>query len=166
MSRPRIDENLTAEKRPRNKKALFLESFALNANVMLSARAAGVSRQAVYQWLEHDQDFAFAFNQAKEEAKDVIRAEIYRRAVEGWDEDVYQLAKFAGTVRKYDTTLLIFHAKMMMSEYRDKQTVDVNANVTGSVQTSDLSNDLRLLNDEQLAQFKAWLQEAKAGQEQ
>ncbi|SRR6266568_1582546 len=129
MSRPRIDENLTAEKRPRNKKAIFLESFALNANVMLSARAAGVSRQAVYQWLEKDEDFSFAFNLAKEEAKDTIRAEIYRRGVEGWDEDVYQLAKFAGTVRKYSDTLLIFHAKSLMSEYRDKQQIEHSGSI-------------------------------------
>lgn len=138
MSRPRIDENLTAEKRPRNKKALFLESFALNANVMLSARAAGVSRQAVYQWLEKDEDFAFAFNQAKEEAKDTIRAEIYRRGIEGWDEDVYQLAKFAGTVRKYSDTLLIFHAKALMSEYRDKQQVEHSGPGGGPIQTQQI----------------------------
>jgi hypothetical protein len=138
MSRPRIDENLTAEKRPRNKKALFLESFALNANVMLSARAAGVSRQAVYQWLEKDEDFAFAFNLAKEEAKDTIRAEIYRRGVEGWDEDVYQLAKFAGTVRKYSDTLLIFHAKALMSEYREKQQIEHSGPGGGPIQTQQI----------------------------
>lgn len=138
MSRPRIDENLTAEKRPRNKKALFLESFALNANVMLSARAAGVSRQAVYQWLEKDEDFSHAFNLAKEEAKDTIRAEIYRRGVEGWDEDVYQLAKFAGTVRKYSDTLLIFHAKALMSEYRDKQQIEHSGPGGGPIQTQQI----------------------------
>ena len=168
MSEQVSDKNLTPKKRQPNKKdaqKVFLASFSQNANVLLSARAAGVSRQTVYSWLEHDDDFSFAYNQAKEDAKDVLRAEIYRRAVEGWDEDVYQLAKFAGTVRKYDTTLLIFHAKMLMPEYREKQTVDVNANVTGSVQ-SDLSSELRLLNSEQLAQFKTWLQEAKAKQEQ
>jgi hypothetical protein len=166
MSEQDINTDSTPKKRPRSKKELFLDSFSENANVMLSARAAGIDRSTVYKWLEHDETFSLAFNQAKENAKDVLRAEIYRRSVEGWDEDVYQLAKFAGTVRKYDTTLLIFHAKMMMPEYRDKQTVDVNANVTGSVQTSDLSNDLRLLNDEQLAQFKTWLLAAKTKEAQ
>lgn len=167
MSGQDLNTNPTPKKNARkSKKELFLDSFAENANVMLSARAAGIHRSTVYEWLEHDQDFSLAFNQAKENAKDVLRAEIKRRAVDGWDEEVYQLAQYAGTVRKYSDTLLIFHAKMLIPEYRDKQTVDVNANVTGSLQNSDLSNDLRLLNDEQLAQFKTWLQEAKTGQEQ
>jgi hypothetical protein len=137
VSAESTDKNLTPKKRQPNKKdaqKVFLASFSQNANVLVSARAAGVSRQTVYSWLEHDEDFHFAYNQAKEDAKDVLRAEIYRRAVEGWEEDVYQLAKFAGTVRKYDTTLLIFHAKMLMPEYRDKQQVDLHTNSTKDLQ--------------------------------
>jgi hypothetical protein len=120
------DTNPTPKKRRDTKETqrLFLEAYSQHANVMLSARVAKVNRSTIYEWLEHDQDFSFAYNQAKEDAKDTLRAEIYRRGVEGWDEAVYQLAKFAGDVRKYDTTLLIFHAKMMMSEYRDKPPVD------------------------------------------
>lgn len=118
--------NSTPKKKMSKKDAqrLFLEAYSLHANVLVSARAAGIHRSTVYEWLEHDQDFSFAYNLAKEDAKDVLRAEIYRRGVEGWDESVYQLAKFAGDVRKYDTTLLIFHAKMLMPEYRDKPLVD------------------------------------------
>jgi hypothetical protein len=107
---------------------LFLEAFATHANVMVSARVAGIHRSTVYEWLEHDEDFSFAYNLAKEDAKDTLRAEIYRRAHEGWDEDVYQLSKFAGTVHKYSDTLLIFHAKMLMPEYRDKQSIELSNN--------------------------------------
>ena len=91
---------------------------------MVSARNAGIHRSTVYEWLEHDTDFSFAYNLAKEDAKDILRAEIYRRGVEGWDEKVFQLGLYAGTVRKYDTTLLIFHSKMLMPEYRDKSQVE------------------------------------------
>lgn len=117
-----IDTDLTPEKdtSTKDKQRAFLGAFAEHANVLVSARAAGISRQIVYTWLEHDEDFSFAYNQAKEDAKDILRAEIYRRAVEGWEEDVYSFGKFQGTVRKYDTTLLIFHSKALMSEYRDK----------------------------------------------
>lgn len=117
-----IDTDLTPEKdtSTKDKQRLFLEAFAEHANVLVSARAAGISRQIVYTWLEHDEDFSFAYNQAKEDAKDVLREEIYRRGKEGWEEDVYSFGKFQGTVRKYDTTLLIFHAKMLMPEYREK----------------------------------------------
>lgn len=120
-----IHSECTAKKRARSKKELFLDAFAEHGIVLKAAQAAGVSRRVVYQWLEHDETFTFAFNQAKEDAKDTIKAEIYRRAKEGWDEEVYQLAQFAGTVRKYSDTLLIFHAKMLMPEYRDKQHIDI-----------------------------------------
>jgi len=159
-----IHDECTPKKRARSKKELFLDAFAEHGIVLKAAQSAGISRRVVYQWLEHDEIFTFAYNQAKENAKDVVRAEISRRAVEGWDEEVYQLAKYAGTVHKYSDTLLIFHAKALMPEYRDKSQLDVNANVSGSIQTSDMSNDLRLLTDEQLAQFKSWLQDAKVKQ--
>lgn len=121
-----VDTNLTPKKlSKKEKQRLFLASFAENGNVMLSARAAHVTRQTVYIWLEHDQDFSFAYNQAKEDVKDMLRAEIYRRAVQGYDEEVYQLAKYAGTVRKYSDTLLIFHSKALMEEYREKRHIDV-----------------------------------------
>src|SRR2546421_5722592 len=110
----------------KEKQATFLTSYAQNANILLSAQNAGISRQTVYEWLEHDEAFSFVFNQAKEDAKDVIRGEIYRRAIEGWDEPVWGPNALKGTVRKYSDTLLIFHAKMLMPEYRDKSaTVNV-----------------------------------------
>ena len=126
------DTNLTAKKRrtKQQRQRAFLAAYAQHANVMLSAKEAGVARQTVYEWLEHDEPFSFAYNQAKEDAKDTLRAEIYRRAKEGWDEDVYQLGKYAGTVRKYSDLLIIFHAKMLMPEYREKSQIDVNTNTS------------------------------------
>ncbi len=120
------DTNPTPKKTRDTKEVqkIFLKAYSQDANVMLSARKAKVHRSTVYDWLEHDQDFSFAYNQAKEDAKDTLRAEIYRRSVKGYDEKVYQLAKFAGKVRKYDATLLMFQSKMMMPEYRDKPLVD------------------------------------------
>ena len=108
---------------------LFLEAYAEQCNVLLAARSAGINRVTVYRWLEHDEDFSFAYNQAKEDAKDTLRAEIYRRAVEGWDEPVYQLGKYRGVVRKYSDTLLIFHSKALMPEYREKQSLEVTTGV-------------------------------------
>lgn len=142
MSEQQSNTNSTPKKRLSTKarQKLFLEAYAEHANVLLSARVAGVNRTTVYVWLEKDEDFSFAYNQAKEDARDVLRAEIYRRALEGWDEDVYQLGKYAGTVHKYDTTLLIFHSKMLMPEYRDKQQLDVTT-------TNTNTQDMKRLHD-------------------
>jgi len=122
---------------------LFLDAYAQHANVMVSARAAGIHRSTVYEWLEHDQDFSFAYNLAKEDEKDTLRAEIYRRAKEGWEEPVYQLGYLAGTVQKYSDTLLIFHSKALMAEYREKSQLDINAQVQHhpSGAYAHLSND-------------------------
>lgn len=123
----RQDTNPTDKKKlsTKQKQRAFLEAFAEHANVLVSAQKARINRSTVYSWLEHDEDFFFAFNQAKEDAKDVLRAEIYRRGKEGYDEPVYHLGRYQGTVRKYSDTLLIFHAKALMPEYRDKSQVDV-----------------------------------------
>jgi|SRR5581483_842304 len=111
------------------KQDVFLESFAQHGIVSRACRDADIERSTVYRWKEHDETFLVRYNFALEEAKDAIREEVRRRAHDGWDEDVYQLGKYAGTVHKYSDTLLIFHAKMLMPEYRDKQP-DININNT------------------------------------
>lgn len=133
-----ISANSTPKKdlSTKDRQRLFLEAYAEHANVKVAAEDAGIHRSTVYEWLEHDQDFSFAYNLAKEDAKDTLRAEIYRRAKEGWEEPVYQLGYLAGTVQKYSDTLLIFHAKMLMPEYRDKQQVDVTTH-TGAKDTPE-----------------------------
>lgn len=124
----------TPKKRVLSKKELFLDAFAEHGIVLKAAQSAGIDRRTVYKWLEHDEKFMLAFNQAKENARDIVRAEIHRRAIEGWDEEVYQLGKYAGTMRKYSDTLLIFHAKALMPEYRDKQHIDVSGSLTINTQ--------------------------------
>ncbi|SRR6266567_4346087 len=134
-----LPTNCTPKKKlsKRAKQLLFLDAFAEHANVLMAARDADVTRRLVYYWLEHDEDFSFAFNQAKEDAKDVIRHEIYRRGKEGWDEPQYYNGKFQGVARKFSDTLLIFHAKMLMPEYRDKSQIEMSGSldITGARET-------------------------------
>jgi hypothetical protein len=154
------DDNNSTPQKGMSKKArqkLFLEAYAEHANVLLSAKAAHINRTTVYVWLEHDEDFSFAFNQAKEDAKDTLRAEIYRRGKEGWDEDIYQLGKFAGKVRKYDTTLLIFQAKALMPEYRDKQ-IEVNNTVNNYTERNQVYEKM---NEGELDQLETLYRQAQ-----
>lgn len=105
---------------------IFLEDFSIHGNVSKACRTAGIERKTLYRWKERSTTFLFRYNQAVEAAKDNIREEIYRRAHDGWDEEVYQLGKYAGDVHKYSDTLLMFHAKAIMPEYREKQQIDIN----------------------------------------
>lgn len=106
------------------KQDAFLEDFARHGIIAKACKTAGIERMTVYQWKEHSETFLLRFNQAFEDAKDNIRAEIYRRAHDGYEEDVLVGGK-VHTIRKVSDTLLIFHAKMLMPEYRDKQQVEL-----------------------------------------
>jgi transposase len=150
---PTPEKNAGTKERQR----VFLEAYAKHANVMVSARMAGINRSTVYDWLEKDQDFSFAYNIAKEDAKDTLRAEIYRRAHDGWEEEVYQLGNFAGTVQKYSDTLLIFHSKALMPEYRDKQQLEVTGKDGGAIRLN-YSN----YSDEELSLLEQLARKASA----
>ncbi len=112
----------------KTKQDLFLEEFAKHGNITLACRKAEIGRMTLYRWKEKSDTFLVRFNQAFEEAKDAIRAEIYRRGKEGWDD---------GVVHKYSDTLLIFHAKMLMPEYRDKSLIEMSGSldITGARET-------------------------------
>ena len=147
---PDFDTISTPKKSTSKKEAqrLFLETYAEHANVMLAAKAAGVHRTTVYKWLEHDEAFSLAYNQAKEDARDVVRAEIKRRGVDGWDENVYQNGVFAGKVHKYSDVLLIFHAKALMPEYRDKQQIEHSGSIDINGAKEQLLEKLSRINAE------------------
>lgn len=116
-------------------KRAFLDAFRQHGNVTKACEQAAVaSRQSVYQWQEHDPEFAIAFRLAEVEATERLEAEAHRRAVEGTDKPVYQGGRRVGTVREHSDTLLIFLLKARAPEkYRDR--VDVRH--SGEVSTSD-----------------------------
>jgi hypothetical protein len=139
----RPGERMTAKQRAAAQE-VFITTYSQGHSITKSCKAAGVSRETLYAWKEHHETFMFRFNQAKEEGDDVIRDEIRRRGIEGWDEAVYQLGNYAGTVRKYSDRMLEIMAKARMPEYRDK--VDVKATVQGNV-----THDINLAADPEAA---------------
>lgn len=130
-------------KRRQEAQDAFLAAYARTGIITSAVEAAGIVRSTVYEWQEHDETFSLRFHEAEATANDVIRQEIWRRAYEGVEEPVYQLAKFVGTVRKYSDTLLIFEAKRRMPEYRDKHDV----NVSGSIEVKKAADEFDALLD-------------------
>jgi len=129
---------------------VFLESFAVSANITAACKRAGVSRQTMYQWQEHDETFSLRYKQAEAEAQDVIRAAVHEHAVRGWDEPVISMGHvvYVGDkplmLHKYDSSLLAKLAAARLPEFREK--VDINATVQGN-----LSYDLNLPDDPEAA---------------
>lgn len=129
----------------KRQKAAFLEAFARFGNVSRSAEDIGIHRQRVYEWLEHDQEFALAYHQAERQAEDVLEHAAWKRAVDGCSQThgIYHQGEQVATETKieYSDTLLIFLLKARNPQkYRDRVSIDY-----GSVPTDQLIAEARAL---------------------
>lgn len=110
----------------------FLEAFARTAYIVVGCEHAGVARQTVQWWLEHDEPFAMAYHLAQAEARDRVTAEIHRRAVHGVKrtKGVYYKGKLVATeeVTEYSDGLLLALAKRLDPEWRN---LDAKREITG-----------------------------------
>lgn len=87
-------------------KAKFLDHYSKSGNVTLAALAAGITRQAAYKARGADGDFASAWEEAKEEATDLLYGEARRRALQGRPEPVFYQGQKVGEVMRYSDYLL------------------------------------------------------------
>lgn len=89
----------------------FLDRLRETANVSAAARAAGKSRSSAYQLRQQDADFRAAWDEALEEALDMLEAELWRRALEGVARPVFYGGKCCGVIRSYSDQLGMFLLK-------------------------------------------------------
>lgn len=125
----------------------FLAALAIAANVSEACRAAKIGRTAFYERRKLDPAFAAQVREAMATAIDGLEREIWRRAVEGWDEPVIHQGQLCGTwvnrkgeqvregtrgavlipltVKKYSNTLAVFLAKAHRpKKYRERHEHD------------------------------------------
>ena len=112
-------------------KHAFLESYAKWANISYACQQANVPRRNVYEWQEHDPEFAAAFNVASEAATERLEREAWRRATEGtpYERTSYWHGEPVGTDRKieYSDQLMMLLLRARRPDlYRDKLDVAVN----------------------------------------
>lgn len=108
----------------------FLRAFAETGIIRDAAEAANIHRCTHWRWLQ-DPEYAAAYEAATAEAADRIEREALRRALEGWEEPVFQGGKQVGTVRKFDSRLLELLLKAHKPErFRERHQVDQNTTVT------------------------------------
>lgn len=95
----------------------FLATLRETANVRLAAEAAGVSRKTAYAHKKSNATFQQSWDDALEEAVDLLEREARRRAFEGVEEPVFFQGKqierdgVPVVVRKYSDVLLMFLLK-------------------------------------------------------
>ena len=133
------------------KREKFLTELRRTGNVTLSARVVGTTRFTVYGWRDRDAAFAAAWDEAVEEAADLLEAEARRRAHDGVEEPVFYQGDVVGHVKKYSDVLLMFLLKGIRPEkYRE------NLAVTGTIQVNvGLADRLKDARARRQAQFAA-----------
>ena len=94
------------DRRDRQKKT-FIETLEAQGTVLHAAKAAGVSRWTAYRWRQEDLDFADQWDEALENAVDVVENSLYQKAVSG------------------DTICMIFYLKAHRPIYRDRLNIDI-----------------------------------------
>jgi len=112
-------------------KHAFLESYAQWANITEACKCSGIARSTFYVWQEHDPKFAFAVQQAGEQATERLEKEAYRRATEGtpYKRTSYWHGEPVGTDEKieYSDQLMMLLLRARKPEiYREKLDVTVN----------------------------------------
>lgn len=141
----------------------FLESLKSDPNVSLACDVAEISRDTAYRWRSESEDFAKQWDTALERTKDVARSSIYRRGILGWDEPVVSMGqavyeyepildengeqildskgkpltrKTKMMVHKWSDSLATLYARSNLPEYKEKQQIDLNAQITTIAETA------------------------------
>jgi len=133
----------------------FLVAYAETGMVLRSALTAGVCSKTILNECKRNETFAALYGDAKTFFNELIDTEIKRRAIDGWDEPVYQKGErvweetfdpetgkilkdkdgksvmHPAVVKRFSDRLLEMMAKKNNPAYRDKQQIDVN--ISGGV---------------------------------
>lgn len=127
---------LTPEKRDE-----FLTLLSETCNVTKSAQAIGISRQCAYDNRDADPAFASAWDNAIEEAVDLLEQEAQRRAFKGTQRPVFHQGKECGVIQEYSDTLAIFLLKAHRpKKYRERSSIEHSGPDGGPIQTHAISD--------------------------
>jgi hypothetical protein len=129
------------------KKGQFIARYRETGNIAGSAKDIEVDRGTIYDWEEKDPDFALAMKVALDEYVSKLETEADRRAVDGFDEPVYQNGHLVGHKRRFSDVLLMFRLNGLAPEkYKRISRTETTGKdggpvVSVSVSASDLTDD-------------------------
>jgi len=121
----------------------FLAAYAECGNITLAAKMAKIDRTQHYRWLDNP-EYAKMFQDAEEQAVEMLEREARRRAIEGLKKKKFDkngkpvIDPETGeqyVEHEYSDSLLIFLLKGARPEkYRDRHEVSANVNVTAKLE--------------------------------
>lgn len=141
------DEQQQQKARRKTWTPVFLECLRDTANVRLACTRAGVSREAAYRLRERDPAFAAAWQDALDDACDLLEARAREWATIGVEEEVWHQGQIAGKTRKADSAMLRFLLQAHRPELYGKQRLEHSGpegapiRVEGTVDLSKLTGD-------------------------
>lgn len=130
----------------RDAREVFLDHLRKTSNISQSASIALVERKTVYRWREADPAFAAAWDDAIDEATDMLEAEARRRAIEGDEEYVVSMGQLVKdpktgeylTTRKRSDGLMTLLLKAHRPEkFRERYDVQQSGNITMNITQDD-----------------------------
>lgn len=127
--------NLAANEKARR----FLDTVVMTGSVVLSCEAANVSNDTVLKWREKFPWFQKAFDESIYRHRDRLVQEAKRRAVEGWQEPIFQRGQKVGEVTRYSDKLLELVLKTEVPEYREAATGQMAGMGTVSIESAPLA---------------------------
>jgi hypothetical protein len=102
-------------------KRTMIATLAETGNISEACRLINIGRRTHYAWMQEDEEYRRAVDDAMETAADLLEKEARRRAVQGVDEPVFYKGDECGAVTRYSDTLLIFLLKGVRPEkFRDR----------------------------------------------
>jgi hypothetical protein len=110
----------------------FLMELAETGMVSRAAEAAGVSRSTVYNERERNDGFAERWADIDEVVIESLEEEALRRARDGVEEPLVSAGKLVTTVRRFDSSLLMFLLKAKRPHiYRERVDIAHSGEVKG-----------------------------------
>jgi len=117
------------------KKEAFLVAYSEIGVVSRAAEAANVDRNMHWRWLRDDPEYPARFVAAHGQACDALETEARRRAIEGWEEPVYQGGQLVGTKRRYSDTMLAMLLNANLPEKYGRNRVEHSGPNGGALET-------------------------------
>jgi len=126
----------------------FLAALSLTMSPLLASRASRIHADTAYTHRKSDPDFARHWQEAHDDAVELLHARAFQRSVEGDTEAIYYMGVPVGYVRKFDSRLQI---EMLRAHRPDKfKTAGVQVNLATKgdvfVLTEEQRHELQRIN--------------------
>lgn len=117
----------------KERKEAFLKALRETGVVAHAARIASPGTKTptttFYEWRLLDEEFAREWDAALEQAIADAELELRRRAIDGWEEPVFQKGELVGTVKRKSDRMLELLIKRHIPQYNEKRQVEYSGGV-------------------------------------